>query len=300
MKKIVLFSVFGLMLATACSNQKRAESAESESAQSETADTVTVGHFETNDFDGYRLHVYFTDDTMGDASFIIEGNDSLVTLEQPLFKANAEVFDSYLAALGKPVAKRIADFHLGNTGSDTIVMPQGMPEVVKGPQYSGMMNHFAQEYGDAIVPLPTGPAEEVAFDQTVVFAGVPFTFYKGASNDFPGANILIGKDVVYSHWAPTKSHINNLYAGSIQDVDSRLAELEQILSTGATLFVGGHGMLASADDVKFRIEYLCKIKQYKSENSDAKSFAEALIAAYPNLPGEDGVTVLAEAMYSNN
>lgn len=72
-------------------------------------------------------------------------------------------------------------------------MPEGMPAVVKGPAYSGMMSHFAEEYGDAIEPLPTGATEEVAFNTTVTFGGVPFTFYKGASNDFPVPTSLSAK-----------------------------------------------------------------------------------------------------------
>lgn len=295
MKKVLLIAA-GALVMVACSQKKAADA--TEQAVAENNADENVGHFDVHEFDGFKIHIYLTDDTMADASFIIEGADSLVTLEEPLFKVNAEAFDKYVADLGKPVAKRIADFHLGNTGAQPIVMPEGMPEVVKGPDYSGMMNHFAEEFGDAIVPLPTGATEEVAFDSQVVYAGVPFTFYKGASNDFPGANILVGTNVVYSHWAPAKTHVNSLYAGDIQGVESRLAELEQILSTGATLFVGGHGAPATADDVAFRIEYLNTVKALRSEKADAAAFAAALIETYPDLPGADGVQGFAEALYA--
>ncbi len=298
MKKTVVFTL-GVLAIAGCTQQK-ADNHEGEVAQETVADTVAAGHFEVRDLNGYKLHIYLTEDQMGDASFIIEGEDSLVTLEQPLFKVNATEFDGYVAKLDKPVAHRIADFHLGNTGAEKIIMPEGMPEVVKGPEYSGMMNHFAEEYGDAIEPLPTGETEEVAFGSTVVLAGVPFTFYKGASNDFPGADILIGKDAVYSHWAPEKSHINSLYAANMAGIDARLAELEQILLTGATVFVGGHGQPANAADVQFRISYLNKIKELRGSQPDATSYTEALVEAYPELPGEDGVKSLAESLYAQN
>lgn len=295
MKKLILLAAGALALCS-CSNQKNAATTD----QATDADTVASapGQFDVRALNGYTLHIYLTEDQMGDASFIIEGPDSVVTLEQPLFKVNATAFDEYLASLDKPVAARIADFHLGNTGDQTIIMPQGMPEVVKGDAYSGMMNHFAQEYGDAIEPLPTGATQEVAFGKTVTLGGVAMTFLKGADNDFPGANILIGTDAVYSHWAPEKAHINNLYAGNMAGVDARIAELEEILATGATVFVGGHGNPATADDVKFRIGYLNKIKELKAANTTADAFAEALVKAYPNLPGEDGVKALAEALYA--
>ncbi|WP_289823311.1 hypothetical protein [Muribaculum intestinale] len=51
-----------------------------------------------------------------------------------------------------------------------------------------------------------------------------------------------------------------------------------------------------ADDVRFRIEYLKKIKELRASQPDA----DALITAYPNLPGEDGVVTLAESLYADN
>lgn len=44
------------------------------------------GNFEVYDFSNYKLHVYYTNDALGDTSYIIEGKDALVTMEQPLFK----------------------------------------------------------------------------------------------------------------------------------------------------------------------------------------------------------------------
>ncbi len=295
MKKLIIITLGALALA-GCAQQKK-DAAEAADAETVATDSVVAGQFDVRELDGYKLHIYLTGDEMADASFIIEGADSLVTLEQPLFKVNAAAFDEYLAALGKPVATRIADFHLGNTGADTILMPQGMPEVVNGPAYSGMMQHFAEVYGDAIEPLPTGATEEVAFDTTVTLAGVPFTFFKGASNDFPAANILIGKDAVYSHWAPGKAHVNNLYAANIEGVDARIAELEQLLATGASVFVGGHGMPGTKEDVEFMISYLNKVKELRTSEPDAAAFTAALTAAYPGLTGENGVASFAESLY---
>lgn len=73
-----------------------------------TAATAQVkGRFEVHDMGSFRLHVYYTNDVMNDASFIVEGNDSVVTMEQPLFKDNAAEFDAYVEKMGKPVAARI-------------------------------------------------------------------------------------------------------------------------------------------------------------------------------------------------
>ena len=133
----------------------------------------TKGNFEVHDFDTFKLHVYYTNDALGDASYIIEGKDALVTMEQPLFKDNVAEFDAYLDRLGKPVEQRITNYHVGGTGHHDVVMAEGMPAFTKGDIYSGMMQGFAQAFGDAMTDLPTGKATEVAFGTTHTWAGVP-------------------------------------------------------------------------------------------------------------------------------
>lgn len=38
-----------------------------------TAMAQTKGRFEVHDFSQFKLHVYYTNDALGDASFIVEG-----------------------------------------------------------------------------------------------------------------------------------------------------------------------------------------------------------------------------------
>lgn len=69
------------------------------------AEAQTKGNFEVLDLGSFKLHVYNTNDALGDASYIIEGKTGLVTLEQPLFKDNVSEFDTYVVSLNKPVQK---------------------------------------------------------------------------------------------------------------------------------------------------------------------------------------------------
>lgn len=89
------------------------------------------GNFEVYDFSNYKLHVYYTYDALGDASYIVEGKDALVTMEQPLFKDNVAEFDTYLSQLGKPVEKRITNYHVGGTEDHDVVMPKACPNLPK-------------------------------------------------------------------------------------------------------------------------------------------------------------------------
>ena len=261
------------------------------------AQTQAKGRFEVHDLGNFKLHVYYTNDALGDASYIIEGSDSLVTMEQPLFKDNVAEFDAYLSELGKPVEKRVTDYHVGGTGSHDVVMAQGMPEFTKGEIYGGMMNGFAQAFGDALTEMPTGKAAEVAFGTTQTWAGVTFEFRRGASSDFPGASILIGGKAYYTHWTPAKAHVSHLQVSSPAAIDAEIAEAENSLASGATLFIGGHGGAATRDAVESKIAYLKKMKELLASNDTAQSFVDAMKQAFPGLPGEAGLSDLAAALY---
>lgn len=279
MKK-VLFILFNLLTITAMAQDK--------------------GRFEVYDLDNFKLHVYYTNDALGDASYIIEGTQELVTMEQPLFRDNVAEFDRYLAGLGKPVVRRITDYHVGGTGDHATVMAEGMPEFTKGEIYGGMMQGFAATFGNALADLPTGSVSEAAFGSTHTWAGIPFRFERGASTDFPGASILIGGKVYYTHWAPAKAHPSSLQISSPAAVDAEIAEARKALASGATLFIGGHGGAADADAVRFKIDYLENVRHLLAEHTSREAFLRALNEAYPGLPGAEGTEALAAALCGDN
>ena len=262
-----------------------------------TAMAQTKGRFEVHDLGNCKLHVYYTNDALGDASYIIEGKDALVAMEQPLFKDNVAEFDTYLSNLKKPVEKRITDYHVGGTGSHDVVMAEGMPEFTKGEVYGGMMQGFAQAFGDALTAMPTGKASEVAFGTTQTWAGVTFEFRPGASSDFPGASILIGGKAYYTHWTPAKAHASHLQISSPAAIDAEIAEAENSLASGAELFIGGHGGAARRDAVEFKIAYLKKMKELLAKNGTVQDFVDGMKKAYPGLPGEAGLEDLGKALY---
>lgn len=262
-----------------------------------TAMAQTKGRFEVHDLGNFKLHVYYTNDALGDASYIIEGKDALVTMEQPLFKDNVAEFDAYLSKLGKTVETRITDYHVGGTGNHEVVMAEGMPQFTKGEIYGGMMKGFAQAFGDALTDMPTGKASEVAFGTTQTWAGVPFEFRHGATSDFPGASILIGGKAYYTHWTPAKAHVSHLQVSSPAAIDAEIAEAEKSLASGAELFIGGHGGAAKRDAVEFKIDYLKKMKEVLGNNQTAQAFTDDMKKAFPGLPGEAGLEELSKALY---
>ena len=257
----------------------------------------TKGRFEVHDLGNYKLHVYYTNDVMADASYIIEGKDSLVTMEHPLFKDNVAEFNIYIEKLGKPIKKIISDYHLGGSGNYAQIMAEGMEEFSKGPIYGGMMKGFEQMWGDTMTELPTGDVTEVPFGTTQTWAGVTFEFRHGASSDFPAASLLIGGKAYYTHWTPVKAHVSHLQISSPAAIDAEIAEAEKSLASGAELFIGGHGGAAKRDAVEFKIAYLKKMKEILTANKSSQDFVDAMKKAYPGLPGEAGLEDLGKALY---
>ena len=187
MKK-VFFAMMAAAMMISCGN-KTQQTAQNDAAEVE--DSLT-GAFTVYEMDGYKLHVYNSNDVMGDASYIIEGQDSLIVMEYPLFKVNAKEFADYIEKLGKPVEIDVTDYHLGGSDKLPLTMPEGMPAFIEGPVYGGMMKQFAEQFGDTMVELPTQKAAEVPFGQTQKWNGIDFRFEHGATSDFPGASIIIG------------------------------------------------------------------------------------------------------------
>lgn len=257
----------------------------------------TKGRFEVHDLGNFKLHVYHTNDVMADASYIIEGKDSLVTMEHPLFKDNVAEFNIYIEKLGKPIEKIISDYHLGGSGNYAQIMAEGMEEFSKGPIYGGMMKGFEQMWGDTMTELPTGDVTEVPFGTTQTWAGVTFEFRHGASSDFPAASLLIGGKAYYTHWTPVKAHVSHLQISSPAAIDAEIAEAEKSLASGAELFIGGHGGAAKRDAVEFKIAYLKKMKEILTANKSSQDFVDAMKKAYPGLPGEAGLEDLGKALY---
>ena len=262
-----------------------------------TAMAQTKGRFEVHDLGNFKLHVYYTNDVMADASYIIEGKDSLVTMEHPLFKDNVAEFNSYIKKLGKFISKIISDYHVGGTDNHDQIMAEGMEAFSKGPIYGGMMKGFEQMWGDTMTEMPTGTVTEVPFGSTQAWTGVTFEFRHGASSDFPAASILIGGKAYYTHWTPAKAHVSHLQISSPAAIDAEIAEAENSLASGATLFIGGHGGAATRDAVEFKIAYLKKMKELLATNKTVQAFVDAMKQAYPGLPGEAGLEDLGKALY---
>ena len=261
------------------------------------------GKMEVFDLDNCRLHVYMSQEAMGDVSTVIEGGKGLVILEQPSSVNSIKEFNDYVKKLGKPVVKVIADYHTGGLAEypdDIIVMVEGMPEFEKGDIYGGMLKNFANIFGEAMDLRPHGKVATVPVNSEHTWAGVDFIFSQGAESDFPASSILIDGKAYYTHFAPAKAHFGTLQIPNREAINAVLKELEHARSTGSTVFLGSHGAPAGIEEVDFQINYLKKMKELLAGCSDADSFEKALTDAYPGLPGAEGLKDMSEKIQNRS
>lgn len=260
------------------------------------------GKFEVKDFGKFKLHSYVTADPLGDMSYIIEGSESLVVLEPAAFHDNIKEMQQYIAKLGKPVEKVIANYHAAGFSAyepSQYVMVEGMPEFVKGEIYGGMVKGFAANFGKAIDTDGEIPTATITKNGKEKLAGIVFEFTPGAASDFPAASILIGGKVYYLHFTPvSEMHMGPLQITGRTAVKAYLSELEKAKKSGAELFVGGHGV-ATADTaaVDFQIGYLKKMQKLLQDEKNENDFIAAMKSAYPQAAAPDNLTAVAANLY---
>ncbi len=266
-------------------------------AQTKVNDKTTV-----YDLNNSKLHVYQTGDAMGDVSFIVEGEKSLVILEQPLFWDNIKEFSGYVEALGKPIDKVVANYHflgLADYQPSKVVMPSAMIEFSKSPMAQGMLAKFQQGFGEAADFRTPKRIKGFAVSSTQKWGGVEMIFTPGVKSDFPAASILIDGKAYYTHFAPSRSHANKMQLKSRESLEELLAELQAIKDSGAEYIFGSHGVAATQAEVDFQIEYLQTVKALLVKCSTSDLFSQHLIVAYPSLPGLESVKAISKALYPN-
>lgn len=82
-----------------------------------------------------------------------------------------------------------------------------------------------------------------------------------------------------------------------KSVTAELKHAQKALNSGAKLFIGGHGKAASQDEVKFKIDYLTKLKEIFDNCATKESFVKEMITAFPDLPGTTELNAVADSLY---
>lgn len=267
------------------------------SAQTKVNDNITV-----YDLKNSKLHVYQTMDALGNVCFIIEGDKKISILEPPMFYKSINIFNNYIKSLRKPIDKVISSYHslgLSDYPTSKIMMPKDMIAFWKSKQAKGIIEMFKKRFGDTADFREPKKMNSFNVPSTQNWSGVELNFYKGIASGFPAATALIDKSAYYTHFTPSKAHINPMLVKSPKALDEILEELKRIKQSEAKYIFGSHGKPASQIEVEFEIKYLEKVKKLRTECDDSDIFSQKLILCYPSIPGLKNVRNLAKNLYPN-
>ena len=162
-----------------------------------------------------------------------------------------------------------------------------------------MMEEFKNRFGDDIVLISPGVSEEIDFGETKILDAIDFTFTQGPQTDFPAANIIIGHQVYYTHWAFAKAHPNAHLIKSEDSIAILIDEAKAALASNCPYFVGGHGGYADREMVDFFLGYLLTMQKALKECDTPEEFTTFLTKAYPNLPKRNQLESIAENLYAH-
>ena len=255
------------------------------------------GRFEVKDMDNFKLHTYYTNDPMGDAAFIVETANGLVTIDAPLLKDNWEEFSNYARELHKHIDYNIINFHEGGDPKAATMRPEGMTKFMSEGMYDSMMKGFQQNFGDKMLDRPSGPSTEIKFGETLNSNGVTYKFEQAPAGGFPGATIIIGEKIRHTHSAPNEAHITGMSAPNAAAVDVAIDDLQKALASGCELFIGSHGGAVNKAVVENQLEYLQTVQRLLKQEKTADAFVAALKKAYPGKAGEDALPQVAANLY---
>mgnify|MGYP000014097769 FL=1 len=258
------------------------------------------GKIEVYKYADMTLHSYASAEEMGDVSFIIEGKDGLIVLEQQSFFNSIKDFGNYLKTLGKPVVKVVSSYHSGGLNawdSSLVVMIEGMPEFEKGEMAQKMMKGFAERFGGKMDTRPHAETGVIPADSKQTWAGIDLQFVPAPSTSaFPAADIIIADKVFYTHSAPTISHIRGIR--DRETIDKQLDYLKGIKNSGCELVVGSHGVAGRMDVVDFQITYLERMKKLLDTATSKEEFVAGMKDSFSGLPEERNLNATAANLYN--
>ncbi len=303
MKKKTTAFVSTALLATsllaACSKAPAGDAHSPEPAPETAVPAVSTaalssGSVTVYDFGETKLHVFFTNDALGDVAYIVEGADALVGIELPSFTEGLEAWKAYTDGLGKPMADIFLCSHPAGASYITGMNVYGT-QGAKDSIASGSAYATAQGLYETFVEAFHGATDIAAVNQVVsgpvTVAGISFNLIeRGEAYDLeiPAVN------AVYTHMLGKTSHS---ILTSLEHMDEITAALKTYQAKGYEKILSSHGGPEGQDAVAEKLSYIEKTKELAAANSTAADFIRAMQEAFPNYDGENYLEMTAGYLY---
>ncbi len=301
MKKKTTAFVSTALLATsllaACSKAPAGDAHSPEPAPETAVPAVSTaalssGSVTVYDFGETKLHVFFTNDALGDVAYIVEGADALVGIELPSFTEGLEAWKAYTDGLGKPMADIFLCSHPAGasyiTGMNVYGTQGAKDSIASGSAYATAQGLY-ETFGEAFHGGPDIAAVNQVVSGPVTVAGISFNLIeRGEAYDLeiPAVN------AVYTHMLGKTSHS---ILTSLEHMDEITAALKTYQAKGYEKILSSHGGPEGQDAVAEKLSYIEKTKELAA--ATAADFIRAMQEAFPNYDGENYLEMTAGYLY---
>ena len=255
---------------------------------------VDSGSMTVYDFGETKLHVYNTEDALGDVAYIVEGKDALVGIELPAFTDSLNAWQNYIAGLDKPMHDLFLCAHAGGASyaeGMALYGTQGAQDsIASGSTYAttqGLYESFGADFHGG----PDMANINKVVSETVTVAGIDFNLIDhGETYDLE----IPSMNAVYTHMLGKTSHS---ILTSADQMDSMLETLKGYQSADYDMILTAHSGVEGQDAVTEKISYVEKAKELAAANDNAEDFMAAMKAAFPDYTGENYLEMSAGYLY---
>lgn len=255
---------------------------------------LSSGSVTVYDFGETKLHVFFTNDALGDVAYIVEGADALVGIELPSFTEGLNAWKAYADGLGKPMDDIFLCSHPAGasyiTGMNVYGTQGAKDSIASGSAYATAQGLY-ETFGEAF----HGGSDIAAVNQVVsgpvTVAGISFNLIeRGEAYDLeiPAIN------AVYTHMLGKTSHS---ILTSLEHMDEIAAALKTYQAKGYEKILPSHGGPEGQDAVAEKLSYIEKTRELAAANGTAADFIRAMQEAFPNYDGENYLEMTAGYLY---
>lgn len=251
--------------------------------------SVTVYHY-----GDVNLHVYNSEDALGDVAYIVEGKDALVGIELPSFTAGLDAWKGYVQSLGKPMNDIFLDAHVTGasyvSGMNIYGTQAAKDAIAAGSTLAttdGLYQTFGSDFhgGDDMAQINT------VVSGKVTVGGIEFNVIdRGDTYDLEIPSI----NVVYTHMLGKTVHS---IMPSTAAMDAMLDTLHDYQNKGYAMVLSGHSTPEGQDAVSEKIAYVQKAKELAASCTTADEFKAAMKEAFPNYAGDNYLEMTAGYLF---